>query len=89
MNRNHFWRTLWPFYSNKKAKKSTKIIVSENSKTISDDREIAQVFGNYFNSITQLIEIPDYKPPDDKYTLLDNPIEKLSKTQAAPEHFKD
>ena len=56
MNRSNFWRMLRPFFSNKKAEKSTKVILSENNKTISDDREIAEVFGNYFNSITQLVE---------------------------------
>ena len=56
---------------------------------ISDDKEIANVFGNYFNSITQLIEVPDYQPPDNKYTLLNDPIEKAIKIQAAPQHFKD
>ena len=76
MNRNNFWRTLRAFFSNKKAEKSTKIILSENNKTISDDREIAQVLSNHFNSITQLIEVPDYKPPDDTYTLLKDPVEK-------------
>ena len=55
MNRNNFWRTLGPFFSNKKAEKSTKIILSENNKIIYDDREIAVVFDNYFNSITQLL----------------------------------
>ena len=43
---------------------------------ITDDREIAEVFGKYFNSITQLIKVPDYQPPDDKYTLLNDPIVK-------------
>ena len=76
MNRNNFWRTLGPFFSNKKAETSTKIILSEKNKTISDDREIAEVFGNYLNSITQLIKVPYYQPPDDKYTLLKDPIEK-------------
>ena len=42
MNPNNFWRTLGPFFSNKKAEKSTKIILSENMKTISYDREIAE-----------------------------------------------
>ena len=37
---------------------------------ITDDREIAEVFGKYFNNIAQLIKVPDYQPPDDKYTLL-------------------
>ena len=69
MHRNNFWRTLGPFFSNKKAETSTKTILSEDNKTISDDREIAEVFGNYFNSITQLIEVPYYEPPDDNYTL--------------------
>ena len=76
MNRNNFWRTLGPFFSNKKAEKSTKIILSENNKMITDDREIAEVFGKYFNSIIQLIKVPDYQPPDDKYTLLNDPIVK-------------
>ena len=43
---------------------------------ISDDREIAEVFGNYFDSIIQLIKVPDYQPPDDMYTLLNDPIGK-------------
>ena len=45
---------------------------------MSDDREIADVFGNYFNSITQLIKVPDYQPPDDKYTLLSDPLRKAT-----------
>ena len=43
---------------------------------ITDYGEIAEVFGKYFNSITQLIKVPDYQPPDDKYTLLNDPIVK-------------
>ena len=42
---------------------------------VSNDRDIAKVL-ILFNSITQLIEISNCKPPDDKYTLLNNPIEK-------------
>ena len=85
MSRNNFWRTLGPFFSNKKAEKSTKIILSENNKMISDDREIAEVFRNYFTSITQLIKVPDYQPPDDKYTLLNDPIGKaIENTSSTP-----
>ena len=35
--------------------------------------------GNYFNSITQLIDVPDYQPPDEKFPLLNDPIEKAIK----------
>ena len=76
MSQNNFWRTLGPFFSNKKAEKGTKIILSENNKMISDDSKNAEVFGNYSNSITELIKVRDYQPPDDKYILLNDPIGK-------------
>ena len=87
MNQNNFWRTLEPFFSNKKDEKSTKNVLSEINKIISDGREIAKVFGNYFNSITWLIKVPDYQPPDEKYTLLNDPIGKAIKNTSSTPAF--
>ena len=63
-------------FPTRKLKRAQKSYYHKTTKQYSDDREIANVFGNCFNSITQLIEVPDYQPPDDKYTFLNDPIEK-------------
>ena len=69
-----FWDTFSPFFSEKSVKKNNKIILMENNRIISDDKEIAEIFGNYFSNITNFIDTPEYQPPEDTYLSLRDPV---------------
>ena len=45
-----FWKTVKPFLS-EKSKKASKITLIENEKIVSEDKEIAKIFNDYFISI--------------------------------------
>ena len=52
------WRTVVPTFSNKNSK-SNKIILNEESKTISDEKELCRTFSTYFASIDSDLKIPE------------------------------
>ena len=51
------WRTVVPTFSNKNSK-SNKIILNEESKTISDEKELCRTFSTYFANIVSDLQIP-------------------------------
>ena len=52
-----FWRTVVPTFSNKNSK-SDKIIVNEEGKTVSDEKELCRTFNTYFANIISDLKIP-------------------------------
>ena len=52
-----FWRTVVPTFSNKNLK-SDKIILNEDGKTISDEKELCRTFSTYFANIVSDLQIP-------------------------------
>ena len=54
-----FWRTISPFFSDKKLQNGNHIILRENDNTIVDSGEIAEVFNEYFSSVASEICFPD------------------------------
>ena len=52
-----FWRTVVPTFSNKNSK-SDKIILNEEGKTISDEKELCRTFSTYFANIVSDLQIP-------------------------------
>ena len=52
-----FWRTVVPTFSNKNSK-SDKIILNEEGKTISDEKELCRTFSTYFANIVSELQIP-------------------------------
>ena len=53
-----FWRTAVPTFSNKNSK-SDKIILNEEGKTISDEKELCRTFSTYFANIVSDLQIPE------------------------------
>ena len=54
-----FWRTISPFFSDKKFRNGNHIILRENDNTIVDSGEITEVFNEYFSSVASQISFPD------------------------------
>ena len=52
-----FWRTVVPTFSNKNSK-SDKIILNEEGKTITDEKELCRTFSTYFANIVSDLKIP-------------------------------
>ena len=52
-----FWRTVVPTFSNKNSK-SDKIILNEEGKTVSDEKELCKNFSIYFANIVSDLQIP-------------------------------
>ena len=61
-------------YLSGKQKASEKIILIENNVVISDDREIANLFNNFFSNITDSLKIPIWQMPTQVQTNLSDPI---------------
>ena len=66
--------TLGPFFSNKSIKQARKIIFLEKNEIVSDDREVADVFMKYFNTITESTDIPKYDPIGKEYLSATDPV---------------
>ena len=58
-----FWDICQPLFSDKGRNVDRRIQLNENGKLISDEDHLAEIFNEFFNSITDRIEIPswDYK----------------------------
>ena len=52
-----FWRTVVPTFSNKNSK-NDKIILNEEGKTVSDEKELCRTFNTYFANIVSDLQIP-------------------------------
>ena len=53
-----FWKTVKPLFSDK-IKTQNKIVLVENDDVISDDRQIAEIFNNYFVTVTETLGIAE------------------------------
>ena len=74
VNKNNFRKTFSPFFSEKSVKKNNKIILTENDRIISDDKEIAEIFEDNFSNVTNFTDIPEYQPPEDTFLSLRDPV---------------
>ena len=50
-----FWKTISPFMTNKSARNSENIILHEGDKIVNDDKEVANIFNEYFVNIASAI----------------------------------
>ena len=53
-----FWKTVKPLFSDK-IRNQSKIILVENDKVIFDDRQVAEIFNNYFPTVTNTLGITE------------------------------
>ena len=61
-NKN-FWAICKPLFSSKTTAIEERIILVENEKLISDDKNIANTFNEYFNRITETLDVPKWIGP--------------------------
>ena len=54
-----FWKTVKPFFTDKK-NNSGKIILVENNEIITDDKNNAEVMNDYFVNVTKTLDIPEF-----------------------------
>ena len=55
---NKFWKTVKPLFSDK-IKTQKKIVLVENDEVISDDRQVAEIFNNYFVTVSETLGIAE------------------------------
>ena len=55
-----FWKTIKPFFTDKGGSKN-KVILVENDNIISDDKEVAQTFNDYFDKAVKSLGISENK----------------------------
>ena len=60
--------------SQKCNKRAKKITLKEQNEIISDERKVAEIFMDYFNNVTETIDVPKYDPPDEAYVDINDPI---------------
>ena len=85
VNKNNFWKTIGPFFSNKSINQARKIILFEKSEIVSDDREVVEGFMKYFSTITGSIDIPKYDPIDKEYfSITDDVFRPIGKYKDHP-----
>ena len=51
-----FWKTAWPYFSDKD-NKSSKIILAENNIVIADEKRVAELKNKYFLNITKKLNL--------------------------------
>ena len=61
-NSKKFWDTFKPLLSHT-GNSSDKILLVENEKILSDDKEIAECFNEYFTDITKTLDVKDWPTP--------------------------
>ena len=54
----NFWKECKPLFSNKINTMAERILLVENERIVSDDRDVATTFNEYFNRITETLDIP-------------------------------
>ena len=59
-NCKDFWNACKPFLSDKDTTNGRRILLVENENIISDDRDIATVFNEYFCNITKFLLVPKW-----------------------------
>ena len=77
----NFWSACKPLFSNKINAMSERILLVDNDKVISDDRDIATTFNNYFNTIADCLDTPSWNPTFSPKSndLIQNILEKFDK----------
>ena len=68
----NFWKTISPFFSDKKFKNGNHIALSENNGIINDQHRVAEMFNDYFSTVAMGIGF------DDSVTSATNAINKHS-----------
>ena len=64
-NKNQrFWKTIKPFMSNKGGLRNSKIILKNGHSIVSDDKEVCELFNEYFSSVASNIGFSDDIPDD-------------------------
>jgi hypothetical protein len=58
-----FWKTVKPFFTDKGGS-GGKIVLVENEKIISDDKEVAQTFNDYFENVVKSLGIIENEPDE-------------------------
>ena len=61
LDNRKFWKTIKPFFSNK-GLNSSKLMLKENNRLITEEKELATVMNNFFVNITESL---DLKKDDD------------------------
>ena len=59
-----FWKTIKPFMSNKGGLRNSKIILKNGHSIVSDDKEVCELFNEYFSSVASNIGFSDDIPND-------------------------
>ena len=59
-----FWETCKPYFSNKHARRDSKIMLIENDKMLLINEEVGEVFNQYFGHITDSLDLFEF--PDEK-----------------------
>ena len=54
-----FWRTVSPFMSDKSSRNGNNIILQEDDQTIVDDKQISEIFNDFFSNIASTIGFDD------------------------------
>ena len=73
-NSKKLWKTFKPLLSHNE-NTSDKIILVENDEILSDDKEIAVCFNDYFADITKTLDIKEWPTPEDNQIISDD-VEK-------------
>ena len=71
-----FWKTIKPLFSNKNKNVNESIQLLEGDLMIDDSQEIASIFNNFFNQITDSLKIPQWSN-DNNYILDNNNLDNI------------
>ena len=71
-----FWKTFEPLFSDKGPMRQ-KIILIENDKIIGNNKEISEIFNNFFSSIVAKLNIPKYEDLSVNSVNSEDPLENL------------
>ena len=74
VNKNNFWKTIGPFFSNKSVKQAKKLILIEQNDIVPDDSKVAEIFSKHFSEITKSLNIPEYATKDNNFTKIEDPV---------------
>ena len=74
VNKNNFWKTIGPFFSNKSVKQTKKLILIEQNDIVPDDSKIAEIFSKHVGEITKSLNIPEYALKDNNFTKIEDTV---------------
>ena len=83
-----FWKTTWPYFSDKD-NKSSKITLVENNIVIADEERVAELMNKYFVNITKNLNLkaPIINTTDDIQSLTKNYDNHISIRKIVPDSF--